>query len=104
MMESPALLCRQHRALGLLVSDQSVVAPRRRPAIGPFELLQLGRIGGRLGARQVSGPQTRGERIGDGAGDVVYAGGGVDHDAALRIGGGNFEKAGAHALVEIDRQ
>ena len=44
VMQPAALLCRQHRLFGLLMADQTVVAPRRRPVVGPFELLEFGRI------------------------------------------------------------
>jgi hypothetical protein len=93
------LLRRQQRALGGLVPDQPVVAPRRRPVVRPFELSSSD---GRRSAWPVPWfrcPAAR-RRGALPPGDVVDVLRGIDDRAAAGLGPGDLEETPAHALVE----
>jgi len=74
-----------------LMAQQPLAAPRRRPVIGPFELLQLAGVDARLAPRHPSGSQPVPHRIGDRAGDRIDRSCSIDHDAALGLPCGDFE-------------
>ena len=104
MVQPAALVGREHGLLGRLVAQQPLAAPRRRPVVGPFELLELAGIDARLAPRHPSGSQPILRRIGDRAGDRIDRSCSIDHDAALGLPRGDFEESGAHPGMEVVRQ
>src|SRR5262249_21174022 len=104
MMKPADLLRSQHRSFGDVVANESIVAPRWRPIVRPFELLEFSRVDACLAAGHRSGLQSLGHEPCNGERNALDVTARIDHDASLRLLICDFQKSGADTIVELTWQ